>query len=128
MEYTFSYHIIIGVIFTDQEFDFLSKLISQNKDTAYAMQQGRFWATNTYRRKKYREGKKDQCPVTLTIKQLEQVILKSLEPYILHGHEDQHELEFASRLYYQLYKIAEDAISEANILNESRLPQSTGIT
>jgi len=118
MEYTFIYQILVGIYLPDQDFDFLTKCIQGHKHTAHAAEQGHFWYGNMIRRQECIPGLRPKCVATVTIKQLDKVLLKSLEPYMRKGHEDQNERNLAIDLCNRLLKISEDATNETKLLND----------
>jgi hypothetical protein len=125
MEYTFIYQILVGIYLSDQEFEFLTTCIRGHKQTAHAAENGRFWYGNMIRRRDCIPGLRPKCVATITIKQLEKVLLKSLEPYVRKGHEDQHERNFAIELHTKLHTVSKDAYNEAKLLNDSGIIYNT---
>lgn len=115
MQFRIGYHLIIKLSFSDEEFEFITKAITQLKDAKQAIGPGQFWQLNISRRMKNSE---DESACTVTIRQIESVLLKAMQPYILYGNKNIEERQLACDIYYQLEKILIEAVEESNMLND----------
>jgi hypothetical protein len=124
MEYALGYHIIIKINFSDQEFDFFTRIIKQNNSNSNERDANNFWQSNINKRNVPKRTRNIKHFATATIKQMDTILLKGLEPYILNDHPDRAESALANELYFKLHKIMDDAIAESKILNDPSLVYS----
>nr|WP_068893021.1 hypothetical protein [Pedobacter panaciterrae] len=120
MEYCYKYNIVVKLEFSDKVFNTITYAIKSNKETAYSLRSGHYWNICTQHRKysKY---------TTATLKQLEDILLKSLEPLKTDYQLNQEYREYVIDLYNTLYQILKDASGEMGILNDPDLKYSTPI-
>lgn len=107
MNYQFSYNIEVNFNLTQEEFDLVTLAI-QNGERKVEGTQGHFWAGNVNRYNWYLEDLKNKVkdinifPLVATFRQIDTVIMKSLEKYINYPNKNQ---ELAKQLFNNMMEL-----------------------
>jgi hypothetical protein len=109
-----SYKVDIAVVFTDKEAEFITEAIKTG-DRPYEADNDGVWKKFLSMRA-FMEDK--TIPLDFTISDIDRVILKSLEPYVIYNHSDIQERQLAIDLFYGLRKMIQLAIDTRQMLNE----------
>lgn len=115
MEYQLGFKIEINFTLTDDEFKLLTDAI-QSGEKSYEATIGQFWYGNMNRRLLTPDGEKENVFYSSTTRQMDVVLLKSLEKYVTYHGEGDHWV-LGAALYEKLYKVLKNAVDLANGLN-----------
>ncbi len=115
MKYQLVYSIEINFTLTDDEFKLLTDAI-QSGEKAYEATRGQFWYGNMNRRLLTPDGAKEDCFYSATTRQMDVVILKSLEKYASFPGQGDHWM-LGKALFCKLYNVLKDAIEISSTLN-----------
>lgn len=119
MQYSYNYSLSIKLKLSDGVFNFLTIAIKRNKVTKASMFEGKFWHSCIIKR---HQGEKE---ITLSIEQMNQLLIAALEPLKKDYQLNQESREFAIDLCNTFKEITADAIKELNVLNDDSLVYST---
>lgn len=114
MKYAFEYSIEIYFSLTEKEFLLLTEAIKKSNEYSYHCDIGGFWYGNMNARN-WNEDREDYKH-TATTRQLDTVILKSLERYASF-HKDSEENKLGMALYQNLFTVLKCAIQERGNIN-----------
>lgn len=117
MEYQLNFNVEINFTLTDDEFRLLTDAI-QSGEKSYEATIGQFWFGNMNRRLLTPAGEKENIFYSSTTRQMDVVILKSLEKYVTSNMPVANEhWKLGQALYEKLYKVLKDAVDFSNSLN-----------
>ena len=112
MEVEYQYNISLYISLTDEQFELVNTAINECSETKYAATYGNFWYGNLNSRKFCTEKGDTPPKINCTYRQLDAVILKSLERMSYAGNEYQ-------ELYYKLFKVLKDCNAHCASLYEN---------
>lgn len=116
MNFKLEYQVLIKLTFSDEEFELLTMAVKKLKDPRQAIGPGKFWQQNMERRQK---NKEDPSAVSASIGQVESILLKSLEPFILYSSQNKEHRKLARSVYNDLEAAATEAFEDLELLKES---------
>ena len=108
------FNIEINFTLSDDEFKLLTDSI-QEGEKSHEATVGQFWYGNMNRRQ-FCSNKKEECFLSATTRQMDVVILKSLEKFVTFSNVGPY-WKLGAELYEKLYKVLKNAIDLANGLN-----------
>lgn len=115
MEYQLGFSIEINFTLTDEEFKLVTDAI-QSGEKSYEATVGQFWYGNMNRRLLTPDGEKEKVFYSATTRQIDIVILKSLEKFVTFPGKGDH-WKLGRDLYEKLYKVLKNAVDFSNSLN-----------
>ncbi|WP_316778295.1 hypothetical protein [Pedobacter antarcticus] len=115
MEYQLSFNIEINFTLSDEEFKIVTDAI-QSGEKSYEATIGQFWYGNINRRLLTPDGSKEAVFYSATTRQMDTVILKSLEKFVsFRGKQEYWKL--GAEVYMKLYKVLKSAVDFSSCLN-----------
>ena len=108
------FNVKLLIDFTDEEFNLITKAISENKDTCIEIQEGREWFIIMNHRKQLNS---QYCE--LSTRYIDKVLMKSLEIYTIATFPDKEIQEKMISIFVKLKSIAENALIEREKVNDS---------